>query len=732
MHSTQVPAIRALVLIFLAACLTAQRAPRPNRKLLSSLPHVIVETDLGGDSDDAAALAFFHHLADRREIVLLAVMHNGNEDWGGAAVSVINTYYGRPELPIGTYRTAAEAGRPEYHPLVDPAQPNGPRRHLSYTGPTGEGRWVRLLADSFPCAYRTRLTFPDAVDVYREVLPNAPDESVLIVNGGFLGNLSNAIGRFDTDPTLAHLFRTKVHRMTGAVGGVNTCSREFPNGLAQHVINNPVHPLPILTWLGGPPAGQVYNGPSLMGVDAQFGARLPIDNPVREAYRYKTEIEHGNRGTSLAWRWHIIDVVTGFSTIAWDDLMHPQSQTPYYTLLSPEWLHVVDNCRAIGSPGQSPVPNLQFQGVGVRAAPGHTLADTVRRIRTRLLDDGLYVGPARPWSPEREHLAVTAMFEDGTFGGLDGSTSRSRIEQGRFVVPTFGPGVPAGARLLTEGRRYFEQTVLMRIARLPDVSQHTPSQTSPVVVEVSPWADSRSSTGNGNAPVIQLIAWPGRGWVDPRDPHAVPAPGRPIYRVLVQDHTPGGYGVLASVDLPNVPLGAELTMRVELTAAGDVQCALDGVDVFPTPVRLNSRPPADGGVTQFFFTGVCPNDRFAIDWIMIRPHAGDDVVPDVHVDKAGDVWFSLLKNGDLWHDMNVTEGGVSSHVVELEFEELSAYPGPLRLDWSFWRQIAFSAETHGIGNDHWVYGLRGFPWDTGDEFVLEYRGVREGEQVPPR
>ena len=177
----------------------AQGLPVVPGGVATPLPHVIFETEMGGDSDDAAALGFLHHLADTREIRLLAVMHNGNNEWGGAAISAINTYYGRPNLPIGTYRTAAEAGRPGYHPLVDQTRPNGPRQALSYTGATSVGRWVRLLAETYPCAYKPRLQFPDAVDVYVDVMASAPDDSVVIVNAGYLGNLSNLIAWKDID-----------------------------------------------------------------------------------------------------------------------------------------------------------------------------------------------------------------------------------------------------------------------------------------------------------------------------------------------------------------------------------------------------------------------------------------------------------------------------------------------------------------------------------------------------
>jgi hypothetical protein len=370
----------------------------------------------------------------------------------------------------------------------------------------------------------------------------------------------------------------------------------------------------------------------------------------------------------------------------------------------------------------------------VHSSSTRTTADSVRSIRRRILDDGLYRGPARKWSPERDHRAITAMFEDRTYGGFDPNLAfDSRFENGRWVVPTFASGVaPGGASIVTEGRRYFDETVMLRVARLPDVSRRPPAETTPATVQVSFWADSRERGFWGMAPQVRFHAWAGRGWVDPQNPQP-PAIGQAGHSVEVWDVTPQGFARLARADVPWVPLGAEFVLRVAVEAGG-VRCAVDGVEAFAQPVRLVSAPPADGGMTQVQLLAGVRDDRFELDWILVRPSAGNAVIPDVHVDHAGDVWFSLVCNGDLAQDLFGGGGGAAQHFVDVTLAPRPGIPsgGPLRVAFPQWLGIALAHETHGIGRDHWVYGLRGVAWETGDQLVLEYRGAREGEQVPPR
>ncbi|HVF81801.1 MAG TPA: hypothetical protein VM884_07695, partial [Flavisolibacter sp.] len=65
---------------------------------------IILDSDLGQDCDDASVMALMHKFADNGEVEILATMFPMRDTMGAPAMDVINTYYGRPNIPIGTYK----------------------------------------------------------------------------------------------------------------------------------------------------------------------------------------------------------------------------------------------------------------------------------------------------------------------------------------------------------------------------------------------------------------------------------------------------------------------------------------------------------------------------------------------------------------------------------------------------------------------------------------------------
>lgn len=123
---------------------------------------VIFDTDVGGDIDDAGAMAVLHALADAGEIELLAMgVVNGHE----AAVpytDALNTWFGRPDLPVGTIKTRAPFDRDTFMaPIV-----------------------ARFAHDL------TKAMAPEVVSLYRRVLAAQPDGSVTLIAVGPASNIS--------------------------------------------------------------------------------------------------------------------------------------------------------------------------------------------------------------------------------------------------------------------------------------------------------------------------------------------------------------------------------------------------------------------------------------------------------------------------------------------------------------------------------------------------------------
>lgn len=124
---------------------------------------IIFDTDMDSDCDDAGALSLLHALADRGEAKILATVVSSKHPWSAACVDAINTYHGRPDVPIGVPK---------------------------FTGPKEQGsRFAKQISEQFPHDTPAVDKVPDAVVVYRRILADQPDESVTIVTVGDLTNL---------------------------------------------------------------------------------------------------------------------------------------------------------------------------------------------------------------------------------------------------------------------------------------------------------------------------------------------------------------------------------------------------------------------------------------------------------------------------------------------------------------------------------------------------------------
>jgi len=214
---------------------------------------IIFDTDIGTDVDDAGALAILHVMADRGEARILATISANRNHWCGPAMDTINTYYGRPDLPIGCSRT----------------------------GPDPE-EWYHASVDAFAHDVKQSDALPEAVALYRKILAAQPDHSVTIVVVGWLTNMAELL---DSQPDQysplsgRELAEAKVKELV-AMGG------RWPNSPKQEgeynfrMDGSAAHKV-IRDW----PGPVVFTG---LGKDVMTGGRLvaegPKDNPVRAYY----------------------------------------------------------------------------------------------------------------------------------------------------------------------------------------------------------------------------------------------------------------------------------------------------------------------------------------------------------------------------------------------------------------------------------------------------------------
>ncbi len=129
---------------------------------------ILFDTDCGPDYDDVGAMAMLHAFADRGEARILATVSSNLHPLVGPSIDVLNTYFGRPDLPIGAPKTAGVN--------LDASQ-----------------KWPDTLAARYPHRLKATADAPDAVAVYRRLLAAQPDTSVTVVTVGFLTNVRNLL-----------------------------------------------------------------------------------------------------------------------------------------------------------------------------------------------------------------------------------------------------------------------------------------------------------------------------------------------------------------------------------------------------------------------------------------------------------------------------------------------------------------------------------------------------------
>ena len=65
---------------------------------------VIFDTDFGPDYDDVGAITLLHSFADSGYIRILATIASSKHKNAASALNVFNTYFNKPEIPIGVLR----------------------------------------------------------------------------------------------------------------------------------------------------------------------------------------------------------------------------------------------------------------------------------------------------------------------------------------------------------------------------------------------------------------------------------------------------------------------------------------------------------------------------------------------------------------------------------------------------------------------------------------------------
>jgi len=233
---------------------------------------IIFDTDLGPDYDDVGALAFLHATADSGKAEILATVSSNRHRLVVPSIDVINTYFGRPDLPLGA--------------------------PMGYGADMGSWqKWPDSLVAKYPHRVNSTSEVRDAVDVYREILVSQPDKSVTIVTVGFLTNLAGLLksGPDDHSPLNGmNLVSEKVRLLVSMAG-------KFPEGKEFNVYIDSVSSKYVFeNW----PGEIIFTGFEI-GWEIRTGLRLiesPVSNsPVKDVFSMSIPMSAEDEYGRMSW-----------------------------------------------------------------------------------------------------------------------------------------------------------------------------------------------------------------------------------------------------------------------------------------------------------------------------------------------------------------------------------------------------------------------------------------------
>lgn len=234
---------------------------------------VIFDTDMGPDYDDVGAITMLHAFADAGQARILATIASTNYSNVAPVLSVLNTYFNRPDVPIGVPKGKAISDRDMQH-------------------------WSDTLVARYPHAVKSNDATPDAVTLYRQILAKQPDHSVTVITIGFLTNLADLLNSpADQYSNLSGkaLAAKKIKRVVSMAG-------KFPAGREYNVFRDSTSskivfanwPTPIL--MSGFEIGEQIHS----GLPLTQNARIQ-HSPVKDVFRISLPKAAEDKNGRMSW-----------------------------------------------------------------------------------------------------------------------------------------------------------------------------------------------------------------------------------------------------------------------------------------------------------------------------------------------------------------------------------------------------------------------------------------------
>lgn len=228
--------------------------------------NAIIDTDIGGDSDDLGAMAVFYYFAQQGKINPLAAI-SCSWQYSAPMLRAIGTYYGYESVPVAAYGNSLD-------------------NSFSY------GKYI---TSHFETDIVDNQSARKPVSLYREVLAEAEDNSVTIIA---VGTLLNVYDLFVSEPdeysnwSGEELVNKKVKRLI-CMGGKFPEGQEtnFRNAASEARYVNLYWPTPIV-YCGWETANRMWTGARL---DEMGGNSNPVSAGYRAYFRNYNKVDNYSR-----------------------------------------------------------------------------------------------------------------------------------------------------------------------------------------------------------------------------------------------------------------------------------------------------------------------------------------------------------------------------------------------------------------------------------------------------
>ncbi|MFH0841571.1 MAG: nucleoside hydrolase [Bacteroidota bacterium] len=260
--------MRYIIIAFMGALLSFAGCSGPAGEKVN----IIFDTDIGPDYDDVGALAFLHATADSGKAEILATVSSNRHRLVAPSMDVINSYFGRPDLPLGA--------------------------PMGYGADMGAWqKWPDSLVAKYPHRVNSTSEVRDAVDVYREILMLQPDKSVTIVTVGFLTNLAGLLKSAPDD----HSPLNGMEMVSKKVKLLVSMAGKFPEGKEFNVFIDSVSSKYVFeNW----PGEIIFSGFEI-GWEIRTGLRLiesPVSNsPVKDVFSMSIPMSEEDKYGRMSW-----------------------------------------------------------------------------------------------------------------------------------------------------------------------------------------------------------------------------------------------------------------------------------------------------------------------------------------------------------------------------------------------------------------------------------------------